>query len=220
MASQVDRKLTASAGEHYVCSMLARYLWAASLTRRWAEERTDVLAVHSLSRVMIEVQVKTTTSSSWPLGRKGTLPARSEREWYVLVKLGPPPGLPDTYVVPRDHVAAATWIGHRAWLTNPDVEPGKRNAPVDRARIGEEVWADYRAGWDLLQTDTRLVQVLLPGWMRSAMDLNRIGLPPSIPGGSGTRFRTGPTPQPPISVRVFISQRSIGVEGEQGVSRK
>ncbi len=160
--------------------MLARYLWAASLTRDGLE-RTDVLAVHSLSRVMIEVQVKTTTSSSWPLGRKGTLPARSEREWYVLVKLGPPPGLPDTYVVPRDHVAAATWIGHRAWLTNPDVEPGKRNAPVDRARIGEEVWADYRDRWDLLQTDTRLVQVLLPGWMRSAMDLNRIGLPPEHP---------------------------------------
>jgi hypothetical protein len=98
MAPKVDTKLTGSAGEHYVCAMLARYGWAASLTRDGLE-RTDVLAVHSIARDMIEVQVKTVRTGSWMLGRKGILADRSGREWYVFVKLGVPPGLPESYVV-------------------------------------------------------------------------------------------------------------------------
>ena len=61
-----DNKLTGSAGEHYVCSMLARAGWAASLTRDGLA-RTDILAVKSSAeRQMIEVQVKTITSGPWP----------------------------------------------------------------------------------------------------------------------------------------------------------
>ena len=180
MPPRVDTKLTGSAGEHYVCSMLARYGWAASLTRDGLE-RTDVLAVHSSTREMIEVQVKTVRSGSWMLGRKGTLADRSGREWYVFVKLGAPPGLPESYVVPRDHVAAATWIGHQAWLTDPDVPSGRRNAPIEMARIGSEVWAAYRDGWDQLGLDARLAPVRLPIWMRDALDLTRVGLPPDHP---------------------------------------
>ena len=80
--------------------MLARYGWAASLTRDGLE-RTDVLAVNVDERHMIVVQVKTVRMGSWMLGRKGTLADRSGREWYVFVKLGAPPGLPESYVVPR-----------------------------------------------------------------------------------------------------------------------
>src|SRR3954447_1374892 len=120
-----DNKLTGSAGEQHVCSMLARYGWAASLTRDGLE-RTDVLAVHSATREMVEVQVKTVRSGNWMLGRKGTLPDRSGREWYVFVKLGAPPGLPECSVVPRDHVAAATWIGHRAGSPSPESRVGHR----------------------------------------------------------------------------------------------
>jgi hypothetical protein len=54
-------------------------------------ERTDVLAVHSQSRAMIEVQVKTIRAGNWMLGR-GSEPARSGREWYIFVKLGHHPG--------------------------------------------------------------------------------------------------------------------------------
>jgi hypothetical protein len=72
MTSRFDTKLRGSAGEHYVCSMLARYGWAASLTRDGLE-RTDVLAVHSVERDMIEGQVKTIRTGKWMLGRKGTL---------------------------------------------------------------------------------------------------------------------------------------------------
>jgi hypothetical protein len=37
---------------------------------------------------MIEVQVKTITSGTWPLGSKGTVGALTDREWYVFVLLG------------------------------------------------------------------------------------------------------------------------------------
>lgn len=187
MAPKIDTKLTGSAGEHYVCSMLARYGWAASLTRDGLE-RTDLLAVHSIRRDMIEVQVKTVRTGSWMLGRKGTLHDRSGREWYVFVKLGQPPGLPESYVVPRDHVAAATWIGHQEWLTNPDVPTGKRNTQLDMARIGAEVWASYRDRWDQLGPDAREVPVRLPSWMRDAIDWERVGLPPDHPWNDRDRM--------------------------------
>lgn len=48
-----DTKLSASAGEHYVCSMLARAGWAASLTRD-GPARTDILAVQSSAERHIE----------------------------------------------------------------------------------------------------------------------------------------------------------------------
>jgi hypothetical protein len=130
---------------------------------------------------MVEVQVKTVRTGNWMLGRKGTLPDRSGREWYVFVKLGEPPGLPESYVVPRDHVAAATWIGHYTWLTDPDVPSGKRNTPIEMARIGAEVWAGYRDAWDRLGPDSRRVPVRLPAWMREALELERVGLPPDHP---------------------------------------
>jgi hypothetical protein len=106
--------------------------------------------------------------------------------------LGEPPGLPESYVVPRDHVAAATWIGHRAWLTDPEVAPGKRNAPLEQARIGAEVWSEYQDRWDQLGTDARSAQVLLPGWMREAMDLDRVGLPPDHPWCNRERIPSWP----------------------------
>jgi hypothetical protein len=63
--------------------MLARAGWAASLTRDGLA-RTDILAVHaSAERRMIEVQVKTVRTRSWPRGRKRIEPAISDREWYV-----------------------------------------------------------------------------------------------------------------------------------------
>jgi hypothetical protein len=54
-----DTKMTKSAGEHWVCSVLSRYGWAAALTRDGLE-RTDILAVQTegSGRQAIEVQVK------------------------------------------------------------------------------------------------------------------------------------------------------------------
>src|SRR3954471_6106037 len=95
-----DTKLSGSAGEHYVCSMLAREGWAASLTRDGLA-RTDILAVQSSAeRQMIEGPANTIRSGTWPLGRKGFLPAIGPREWYVFVRLGAFPDTPETWVVP------------------------------------------------------------------------------------------------------------------------
>jgi hypothetical protein len=44
---------------------------------------------------------------------------------------------------------------------------------------GAEIWAGYQDRWDQLGTDARAAQVLLPGWMREAMD--RVALPPDHP---------------------------------------
>jgi hypothetical protein len=164
-----DTKLTGAAGEHHVCSMLARYGWAASLTRDGLE-RTDVLAVHSITRTMIEVQVKTLRAGgSWLLGRKGTLPAVSDHEWFAFVRLGDPPNPPESWLVPRNHVAAATWVGHMSWLLDPSAPQGKRNAGIESARMGEEVWAGYKDAWTDLGASTTDVAVRLPVWMKAKM---------------------------------------------------
>src|SRR3954452_505357 len=66
--AQVDRKLTGSADEHFVCSALAQLGWAASLTREGVA-RADILAVHASSaRRLIEVQVKTISTSGTRAG--------------------------------------------------------------------------------------------------------------------------------------------------------
>lgn len=162
--------------------MLGRFGWAASLTRDGLE-RTDILAVHVESRRMIEVQVKTIRAgNSWPLGRKGSLPAVSDREWYVLVRLGDPPAAPESFVVPRDHVAAATWVGHLSWLTEPGVPAGKRNAGIEGARIKDDVWESYRERWsDLDEFPSTSVAVRLPPWMREAMRKPGVMLPEEHP---------------------------------------
>lgn len=108
-----DTKMTKSSGEHWACSVLSQYGWGVALTRDGLE-RTDILAVHTTEpgRPMIEVQVKslnfTGPKSSWPLGTKAQGPSQSDREWFVLVLLGKTPAeRPRSFVVPRDHVAAA-----------------------------------------------------------------------------------------------------------------
>lgn len=179
-----DRKLVGSSGEHYVCYQLARNRWVASLTREGLE-RSDILAVHSESRRMIEVQVKTASPMQkpiWILGSKGLIPAVSDHEWYVFVALTAGEATaPRCYVVPRTHVAAATWVVHQNWLTHPDTEPGTRNADVSRARVNVDVWHGYESRWDRLAEPTTHQPVLLPGWIRDRAQEERVGLPPSHP---------------------------------------
>jgi hypothetical protein len=177
----IDTKLTGVAGEHHVCSMLARYLWAPSLMRDGLE-RTDILAVHSQTRRMIEVQVKSLRGPGlWRLGNKGIVPAITDREWYVMVRLTHPPDAPESYVIPRDHVAAATWIAHMNWLTDPAARPGARNAGIGSAMLGADVFGGYRDRWEDLHTPTAELPVLLPLWKRETMRGERVGLPAGHP---------------------------------------
>jgi len=184
-----DTKLTKSIGEHHVAAELARHGWAAALTRDGLA-RTDLLAVHThdeARRSMIEVQVKTTLnkpeSFNWLLGLKAQAPAVSPREWFVLVGAPTDVTLPlRSFVIPRDHVAAAAWIGHQTWRTDPTIAPGKRNVGPDQSRVGVDIFAGYEGRWDLLHAEhTDDVPVLLPGWMRDNAQLERVGLPPEHP---------------------------------------
>lgn len=187
MPVMADKKMTKSAGEHWVCSVLSRMGWAAALTRDGIE-RTDILAVltDSESRAMIEVQVKATADpvarASWFLGKKSQQPAQSGHEWYVLVAFGDnATAAPHTYIVPRNHVAAGAWISHMNWLTDPDAKPGTRNADVDKARVTADVFRGYEDRWDLLERPTNDVPVLLPGPYHGLAVDERVGLPPDHP---------------------------------------
>jgi hypothetical protein len=131
---------------------------------------------------MIEVQVKTSRKAlNWMLGRKGVLSSISEREWYVFVCLGAVPAQPRCWIVPRDHVAAATWIAHMSWLTDKNAKPGTRNAQIESARVNADVWSQYEDRWDLLHAPATVAPVLLPSWMRDKVDDAMIGLPEEHP---------------------------------------
>lgn len=179
-----DTKQTKTVGEHHVASELARRGWAPALTRDGLE-RTDILAVHSGStgRRQIEVQVKAARGKkmeqiSWVLGSKTQAPSAHECEYFVLVAIPENESLPlRDFVVPRSHIAAAAWIGHMAWLTEPGVPKGQRNAPVERARIRMPVFSCYEGRWDLLHQDQSEVPVLLPADYRELALNPRVGLP-------------------------------------------
>ena len=182
----VDRKMTKTVGEHWVCATLARYNWAPALTRDGIA-RTDILAVGTdlARRPTVEIQVKTASVSgnrtSWQLGGVTQLIAASEHEWFVLVLLPKFPLAPRGFVVPRDHVSAATWIARQNWRTDPSAPEGKRNAGLSQARIELIIWQGYEDRWDLLGTLTSEVGVLLPGWLRQRAQEKRVGLPPGHP---------------------------------------
>ncbi|MET7989253.1 hypothetical protein [Streptomyces sp. NPDC005281] len=181
----MDTKMTKSAGEHWVCSVLASAGWGAALTRDGLE-RTDILAVRADgTRRMIEVQVKTASPMprpNWRCGTKTQLPSLSDREWFVFVALRPMPGqAPASYVIPRDHVWAAAWMEHQAWLTEPGVPPGKRNTGFDQARVYAPTWEGYRDAWDLLEQPTLQCPIRLPQAWRAWADDPRVGLPPKHP---------------------------------------
>jgi hypothetical protein len=185
-AGAVDTKMVKTVGEHWVCATLARHGWAPALTRDGLE-RTDILAVSTklAHRPVVEIQVKTASqrgqTTSWPLGTKAQLPAQSEHEWFVLILLPELPAQPRAFVVPRDHLAAAAWIVHQEWRTDPSAPPGKRNADVDQARIPWTVWRGYEDRWDLLGTPAAKVPVLLPLELRCFATMERVGLPPDHP---------------------------------------
>lgn len=180
-----DTKQTKTIGEHHVAAELARRGWAPALTRDGLE-RTDILAVkvEGLDRRLVEIQVKGArgprmAAISWPLGLKSQSRSRHGREYFVLVAV--PQDLNQharSFVVPRVHVAATAWIEHMNWLTDPQMPRGKRNAPVERARVLLRTFEGYEDRWDLLEVDQLDAPVLLPSHYRDLALSSRVGLPP------------------------------------------
>jgi hypothetical protein len=181
-----DTKMTKSAGEHWVCSVLAQLGWGAALTRDGLE-RTDILAVQTDGdRRMVEIQVKAARDNgpqtNWVISEKAQQFARSDREWFAFVILpADVRSAPRTFVVPRDHVSAGTWIFHQNWATDPAVAPGKRNTPIKLARMIVEAWEGYEDRWDLLDKPASEAPVLLPARARAIALEPRAGLPPGHP---------------------------------------
>lgn len=148
-------------------------------------EHADILGVQSETRWLIEVQVKTasySTRPNWPVNLKAQKIAKTDREWFVLVALAPAPtGSHRAFIVPRDHVAAAAWISHMDWLTEPGIDSGKRNAGVDRARVRLSVFERSEDRWDLLERPTHDGSILLPPRYLALARSDRVGLPAGHP---------------------------------------
>lgn len=191
----IDTMQITSAGEHWVCSVLSRYGWAVTLTRA-GTARTDILAVKTEDpRPRIEVQVKTSRmvvptkrstreeNGCWHLGDKDQLPTLSDHEWYALILIDREPiaNAPRTYIVPRNHVAAAAWIGHKHWLHDDSVPFGRRNAPMDQATVWVETFDLYKDRWDLLDKSTHDAPVLLPDHYQEWAAKPNVGVPPGHP---------------------------------------
>ncbi len=116
------------------------------------------------------------------LGEKAQLPPASDREWFVLCLIDKNVTVPVRgFVVPRAHIAAAAWIQHMDWLTDESVPDGKRNAPVDRARVYVPSFLAYEGRWDLLEESAYDAPVLLPPRFRELALEPRVGLPPKHP---------------------------------------
>jgi len=144
---------------------------------------------------MIEVQVKTSRNAlTWPMHSRGIVAAISQREWYVFVQLGDIPAQPRCLIVPRDHVAAATWIEHMGWLTDSSARPGTRNTGIEGAHASVESWQQYEDRWDLLQEPATSAPVRLPEWMRPEIDNPLVGLPEGHPWLTGLPTWSGSTP--------------------------
>ena len=192
-----DTKMVKLVGEHWVCSVMAGFGWGVALTRDGLE-RTDILAVHQESRRTIEVQVKTAShmpQPNWRLGLKAQSPERTDHEWFVLVSLAAvPAGAHRAFVVPRNHVAAAAWISHQHWLTEPGVVAGKRTAGHDQARVPASVFEGYEGRWDLLNSPTPSVAVMLPLAFKTLALGSRVGLPAHHPWRDKLPDSPGPTP--------------------------
>jgi hypothetical protein len=89
-----------------------------------------------------------------------------------------PADRPRSFVVPRDHVAAAAWIRHMAWLIEPGIPPGRRNVGPDRSRVEAAVFERYEDHWDLLLAPAHKAPILLPARFRQLAQDLKVGLPP------------------------------------------
>jgi hypothetical protein len=137
-----DTKLVKLAGEHWVCSVSARHGWGAALTRDGLEH-ADILGVHSSTRRLVEVQVKTASFMPKRLAAEPEGPGTVEERPRVLRSSSPP-------TVPRrggrgvrrtarsrrccrmDH---ARELAHRAWHRAGKTERRRRPGASWRHRL-------------------------------------------------------------------------------------
>jgi hypothetical protein len=178
MAS-IGTGLIGAAGEYHVAAQLSMRGWLATVTIK-NSPGTDVLAQHATTGRVVAIQTKTTSQrgASLVLGRKDEIPDPAGRGWYVLVAMRGTEERPVFYVIPRNHVAALMWVGHRAWLSAPGrAGHVRKDSPVREIRPGHV--ESYRERWDALEDDAARMPYDLPEWFWEGVP--RFGLPPGHP---------------------------------------
>jgi len=144
-----------------------------------AEEHEARLRSHAQKIQVKSARGPRVEGISWPLGTKSQGPSRGPQEFFVMVAIPHDLTMPArSFIVPRIHVAAAAWIEHMNWLTEPGIPQGQRNAAVDRARVAMPTFAAYEDRWDLLLDEQESAPVLLPPAYRTLALDPRVGLPP------------------------------------------
>lgn len=179
MSSRPHTGLIGAAGEYHVAAQLSMRGWLATVTIKNAPG-TDVLAQHLDMGTLVAIQTKTTSSSgdSLVLGLKDERPAPRDNEWYVFVVMKGVDARPDFFVMPRDHVSALLYVGHRNWLAQPGRGGAQRKDNSMRNVFPAEI-QPYREDWDSLLAPPSQRAYELPPWFDEKAPVH--GYPPGHP---------------------------------------
>jgi hypothetical protein len=181
-----ESQLVGAAGAYYVAAQLSERGWIASLT--WGDApRTDVLAQRLDLKTRAAIQVKTRKTGQFQLGKAAEMPSpRGANEWFVLVDLGGPRKRPDFYVVPRNHIAALTYLGYYMGQHTLG-RGGRRRKRTDVRTASKSEVENYHERWDLLDHPVDKAPCLLQDWIWDWYD--RVPLPNGHPGLKRPRVR-------------------------------
>ena len=171
--------LTGAAGEYFVAAELSLRGWLATVTIKNAPG-TDVLAKSLRSGAVVAIQTKTASlGNQFWLSSKCEVPAMSQNEWYVLVKLHKERTRPSFFVVPTNVVAGAVYAQHREWLSRPGRE-GKPRKDTNMRVMPAKHFLGYEDRWDLLEKPADEAPLLIAEWYSECV--RDFGLPPGHPG--------------------------------------
>ena len=177
-SGRVRTGLAGTAGEYHVVAELSKRGWLATITIKNAPG-TDVLAQDVDTGALVAIQTKTSTASkNFVLGVRDETPTERTDSWYVLVRLHGLDQRPDFYVMPRNHVSAFLFVGHRNWLSKPGSRGQQRNDSNMRGIAQAEI-QPYRERWDWLLRPTTELPYELPDWFDR--HVSRFGLPTNHP---------------------------------------
>jgi len=171
--------LIGAAGEYHVAAQLSQRGWLATITIK-NSPGTDVLAQHVETGVVVAIQTKTTeiAAQGWILSAKDEMPTDRADAWYALVGMNGELARPEFYIVPRNHVSAHLFVGHRHWLRTPG-KGGKVHQDSGMRNIYPSEVQAYKEDWASLLAPTTERPYALPEWV--ATYAAELGLPPGHP---------------------------------------
>src|SRR2546423_9273637 len=114
----------------------------------------------------------------WVLGIKDETPSDRTDSWYILVALRGQTERPDFYVIPRNHVAAYLYVGHRNFLRKPGRGGRPHQDGPRRTMFALDIQA-YKEDWGALLKPTSERPYALPDWVAKYAPV--LGLPPGGP---------------------------------------